>query len=305
MHEHDENPEAQASSTTPAAERPARWAVVGAAGMLGQDVVARLERDGRDVTALTRTELDVTDAAACLAALAGYDVVVNCTAWTAVDDAETQEGAAFAVNAVGAANLAQAAAAHGARLVQVSTDYVFAGSATTPYEADAVVAPVSAYGRTKAAGEWAVRAASPQHHVVRTAWLYGAGGGSFPRTIARVAGERGAVSVVDDQRGQPTWTGDVADLVVRLVDADVPGGTFHATSSGEATWFDFAREAVATAGLDRDVVTPTTSADFVRPAPRPSYSVLGHASLVAAGVTPIGDWRERWAVAGPQVVAPA
>lgn len=288
---------------TPTPETTARWAVVGAAGMLGHDMVACLERGGRDVTGLARDALDVTDAAACVEVLAGFDVVVNCTAWTAVDDAETHEAAAFAVNAVGAANLARAAAAHGARLVQVSTDYVFAGSATQPYEADAEIAPVSAYGRTKAAGEWAVLAASPEHLVVRTAWLYGVAGGSFPRTIARVAAERGAVSVVDDQRGQPTWTGDVADLVLRLVDAEVAGGIFHATSSGEATWFDFAREAVATAGLDPEVVTPTTSADFVRPAPRPAYSVLGHASLVAAGVEPIGDWRGRWAVAGQDVVA--
>lgn len=267
--------------------------------MLGQDVVARLRAEAQDVEVSTQSDLDITDAEACVSAVAGFDVVVNCAAWTAVDDAEAQEGAAFGANAVGPANLARAATAAGARLVQISTDYVFDGVASAPYAADAPIAPQSAYGRTKAAGEWAVRAHDParRHLVLRTAWLYGAGGGSFPKTIVRVARERGAVSVVTDQVGQPTWTGDVADLVWRLVSADVPGGTFHATSGGVASWFDFAQEAVASAGLDRSVVGPTTSESFVRPAPRPSYSVLGHDELVAVGVAPIGDWRERWAAA--------
>jgi dTDP-4-dehydrorhamnose reductase len=282
-----------------------RWIVVGSAGMLGQDVVEVAGAAGHDVVALARTDLDVTDAAACRAALDGADVVVNCAAYTAVDDAETHEAEAFAVNAVGAANLARAAAEGGARLVHPSTDYVFAGDAHAPYAEDAPVAPRSAYGRTKAAGEWAVRAASPDHLVLRTAWLYGAGGGNFPRTIVRVARERGAVDVVDDQRGQPTWTRDVADLAVRLVAAEAPGGVYHATSSGDATWFDFARAAVGSAGLDPGIVRPTTSEAFVRPAPRPAYSVLGHDALRKAGVEPIGDWRRRWDEAAPSVVPPA
>lgn len=267
--------------------------------MLGQDVVALLREQGQDVEVSTRRDLDVTDAAACMTAVAGFDVVVNCAAWTAVDDAEAQEGEAFGANAVGPANLARAASAAGARLVHVSTDYVFDGEATTPYAADAPIAPRSAYGRTKAAGEWAVRAHDThgRHVVLRVAWLYGAGGNSFPKTIVRLARERGSVNVVTDQVGQPTWTRDVADVVWRVVSADVPGGTFHATSGGVASWFDFAQEAVAAAGLDRSVVGTTTSDAFVRPAPRPSYSVLGHDELVAVGVAPIGDWRERWAAA--------
>jgi dTDP-4-dehydrorhamnose reductase len=201
--------------------------------------------------------------------------------------------------------LARAVAGGDGWLVQVSTDYVFDGTATTPYAEDAPTKPASTYGRTKAAGEEAVRAALPDRHlVVRTAWLYGAHGGCFPRTIARVAREQGEVSVVDDQVGQPTWTVDVADLVVRLVDAAVPAGTYHATSSGQCSWFDFAREVVAAAGLDAAIVKPTTSDSFVRPAPRPAYSVLGHDALVAHGVAPIGDWRERWRAAAPLVLSP-
>lgn len=278
-----------------------RWLVTGAGGMLGRDVVARLGA-GAEVTAAGRADLDVTDPAAVSAAVAGHDVVVNCAAWTAVDDAEAQEGAAYAVNATGAAVVAAAAARHRARLVHLSTDYVFDGSAGQPYAEDALPAPRSAYGRTKAAGEWAVRALAPDALVVRTAWLYGAHGSCFPRTIARLAAERGGVDVVDDQVGQPTWTADVADVVVRLVAAGAPGGAYHATSSGSTSWFGFAREVVAAAGLDPEVVRPTTSAAFVRPAPRPTYSVLGHGALQRAGVAPIGDWLERWSAAAPGVL---
>ncbi len=288
-----------------------RWVIVGAAGMLGADMVARLRRpEGGSTTggtadtvvALDRAALDVTDAAACRAAVAGADVVVNCAAYTRVDDAETAEALAFAVNAVGAQNLAEACAAADARLVHISTDYVFAGDGVEPYDEAALLAPRGAYGRTKAAGEWAVRATGGDALVVRTAWLYGARGGCFPRTIARAAAQRGALEVVDDQRGQPTWTADVADLVVRLVEARAAGGVYHATSSGQASWWEFAREVVAAAGLDPAIVAPTTSERFPRPAPRPAYSVLGHGALRAAGVEPIGDWRERWAAAGPEVL---
>ncbi|WP_275002765.1 dTDP-4-dehydrorhamnose reductase [Promicromonospora iranensis] len=275
--------------------------VLGAAGMLGQDMAAAAVAAGHEVTGLRRFDLDITDAAATRAAVAGYDVVVNCAAWTAVDDAETHEADAFAVNATGAANLARATAASGARLVHVSTDYVFDGGATEPYREDAPVRPRSAYGRTKAAGEWAVRAEAPDALVVRTAWLYGAGGRCFPRTIARVAGERDRLSVVDDQTGQPTWTADLADLVVRLVAAEAPGGIYHGTSSGEVTWWGFAREVVAASGH----VTPvdaTTSAAYQLPAPRPAYSVLGHDRLREIGVEPIGDWAERWKSAAPVVL---
>ncbi|WP_125774486.1 dTDP-4-dehydrorhamnose reductase [Antribacter gilvus] len=283
--------------------KTARWLVVGAGGMLGQDVVAAATAAGHDVTGLSgRAALDVTDAAAVRAALVGYDVVVNCTAWTAVDDAESHEAEAFAVNAVGAANLARAAEEAGARLVHVSTDYVFDGVASAPYAEDEALAPRSAYGRTKAAGEWAVRSASPEALVVRTAWLYGAGGGCFPKTIARVAAERESLTVVDDQVGQPTWTVDLADLLVRLVAAAVPGGIYHGTSSGQVSWCGFASEVVASAGLTTKV-EPVTSEQFVRPAPRPAYSVLGHDALVAAGVEPIGDWSARWQAAAGTVLA--
>jgi len=270
-----------------------RWLVVGCDGMLGQDLVALLRESpgAHEVTGVDRDVLDIIDPAACLAGVAGHDIVVNAAAWTAVDEAETHEAQAFAVNAVGAANLARACSASGARMVQVSTDYVFAGDATSPYAEDAPLAPRSAYGRTKAAGEWAVRTHLPTASwVVRTAWLYGAHGPNFVKTMARLAAERDTVSVVDDQRGQPTWTVDLAHAIVGLVEAEAPFGTYHGTSSGETTWFGFAQEIFRLLGHDPARVLPTTSEAFVRPAPRPTYSVLGHEAWAHAGLAPIREW---------------
>ncbi|MFE5341347.1 dTDP-4-dehydrorhamnose reductase [Isoptericola sp. NPDC056578] len=292
----------ETTTAPPATSASRRWLVVGATGMLGTDLLARLGDAGADVVGLRRADLDVTDADAVLAAARGFDVVVNAAAWTAVDDAEAHEAEAFRVNATGAANLARAAHAAGARLVQVSTDYVFDGAATAPYDEDAPLAPVSAYGRTKAAGEWAVRAEAPDHLIVRTAWLYGAHGGCFPRTMARLGAERDRLAVVDDQVGQPTWTRDLADLIARLVEAGVPAGTYHGTASGRTSWFGFARRILASAGQTTPL-EPTTSDAFVRPAPRPAFSVLGHDALRAAGVAPIGDWAERWDAAAAEVLA--
>jgi dTDP-4-dehydrorhamnose reductase len=273
-----------------------KWVVTGAAGMLGVDVVDVLRSSGHTVRPLARADLDVRDPDACRAAVEGVDAVVNAAAWTDVDGAETQEQAAFAVNAVGAANVARACAGRGVALVHVSTDYVFDGTATDPYPPDAPIAPVNAYGRTKAAGEWAVRSEHPDAHVVRTAWLYGAHGGNFVRTMLRLAQERDTVDVVDDQRGQPTWTHDLAVLLRDLVLEAAPPGVHHGTSSGDATWYDLARETYRLAGLDRDRVRPVSSARFPRPAARPQYSVL-------ANDRSLPDWRDGLRRALPSIAA--
>lgn len=280
-----------------------RWLVTGAHGMLGRDVVARLAADGGQVVALDRDELDILDPAAVARGVAGADVVVNCAAFTDVDGAETAEGAAFAVNAVGPRNLALATARAGVSFVQISTDYVFDGAASGPYPADAPTAPVGAYGRTKAAGEWAVRAEHPGALIVRTAWLYGAHGRCFPRTIAAAAGARDHLDVVDDQVGQPTWTVDLADLIVRLIAVRAPGGIYHGTAGGSTSWWGFARAVVESAGRDPGMVRPMPSSRLDRPAPRPANSVLTHGALAAIGVEPIGDWESRWKAAAPVVLA--
>jgi dTDP-4-dehydrorhamnose reductase len=301
-----------------------RWLVVGAAGMLGQDLIAALGDSspdeaaltgaaftdsapgespaGRQVTAVDRDELDITDPVACLEAVASHDFVVNVAAWTAVDEAESHEDAAFAVNAVGAANLARGCSLAGVPMVQVSTDYVFAGDATSPYAEDAPIAPRSAYGRTKAAGEWAVQALCPQSWIVRTAWLYGAHGPNFVKTMARLAAERDTVSVVDDQRGQPTWTVDLVAAILRLVETGAPFGAYHGTSAGETTWFGFAQAIFTELGLDPARVLPTTTAAFPLPAPRPAYSVLGHEAWRGAALDPLPSWRESLTRSVPLVV---
>jgi dTDP-4-dehydrorhamnose reductase len=279
-----------------------RWLVTGAGGMLGRDLVAALSADGAEVTAATRRELDITDPAAIVAALPGHDVVVNAAAWTDVDGAESNEAEATRVNALGPQLLAAACAAQGSRLVQVSTDYVFDGSATSPYAEDAPLAPVSAYGRSKAAGEHAVRRLLPDaSYVVRTAWLYGEHGGNFVRTMATLEASRETLDVVDDQVGAPTWTRAVAEAVARLVAADAPAGTYHATAQGQTSWFGLARAVFAEIGADPERVRSTTTDRFPRPAPRPAYSVLGHDAWDALGLTPPGDWRAMLHEAVPAV----
>jgi dTDP-4-dehydrorhamnose reductase len=283
-----------------------RWLVTGAAGMLGTDLVAALERRGDPVTGLDRAGLDVTDAAAAAAAVARWrpDVVVNCAAWTAVDDAEAAEEQALAVNAGGPANLAAACDQAGARLVQVSTDYVFAGTSARPYAEHDRPAPRTAYGRTKLAGERAVLDRLPgAGYIVRTAWLYGAHGRSFPRTMIALEGERPAVDVVDDQSGQPTWTADVAAQIIALADSGAAPGIYHATSSGQTTWCGLAREIFHLLGADPDRVRPMASSALRRPAPRPPYSVLGHAAWEPAGLPPIRHWRAALRQAFPDLLA--
>ncbi|WP_405662331.1 dTDP-4-dehydrorhamnose reductase [Streptomyces sp. NBC_01166] len=275
------------------------WLVTGAGGMLAQDVLARLARDGETAVGLDRKALDITDAGSVRRAVEehGPSVIVNCAAWTAVDDAETREDEALRINGEGPRLLAEVCAEYGIVLLQVSTDYVFDGQASEPYAEDAPTAPRSAYGRTKLAGERAVLSLLPDKgYVVRTAWLYGAGGGNFVRTMIKLEGIKDTLDVVDDQLGQPTWTGDLADRLVRLgqgaLAGTAPAGIYHGTSGGETTWFGFTRAIFEQLGADPERVRPTTSAAFARPAPRPAYSVLGHDRWAKAGLEPIRNWRE-------------
>jgi dTDP-4-dehydrorhamnose reductase len=277
-----------------------RWLVTGAGGMLGRDLVAVLA--GREVSALNRAQLDICDPSAVAAAVPGHDVVVNAAAWTDVDAAEAHEAAATRVNGRGAEVLAQACVEAGARMVQISTDYVFDGTAREPYAEDAPVRPRSAYGRSKAVGEAAVRSLLPDAaYVVRTSWLYGAGGPNFVRTMASLESSRETIDVVDDQVGAPTWSMEVARAVQVLVDSDAAAGVYHATASGQTTWFGLARAVFEELGADPRRVRPTTTDKFPRPAPRPAYSVLGHQAWARAGLAPLGDWRTTLAVAASAV----
>ena len=249
-----------------------RLLITGAAGMLGRDLAAVAP----DPVALSRAELDVTDYAAVRAAAvdACPEVIVNCAAWTAVDGAEAEEEAAARINADGAGNVARAAAAVGARVIHVSTDYVFDGRKTTPYVESDPVRPLSAYGRTKLAGERAVAAAHPEGHlIVRSSWLFGVHGKNFIDTMLRLASERGEVSVVDDQVGCPTFTGHLAWALLTLAREEVRG-IAHVAGTGRCSWNELARETFAQAGVSCEV-RPAKTADMGLPAPRPAFSVLG------------------------------
>ncbi len=282
-----------------------RWLVTGALGMLGHDLVSVL--DGTDLTAVDLAELDITDRSAVADAVAGHDIVVNAAAWTDVEAAEAHEEAATRVNGTAVEDLADVCARAGVVLVHVSTDYVFSGDATTPYPEDAPAAPINAYGRSKLIGERAVLA-TPTGYVVRTAWLYGEHGRNFVSTMLRLAQQRETLDVVDDQRGQPTWSYALADRLVELgrraLSGDAPPGAYHGTSSGVTTWYGLARAAFARAGLDPDRIRPTTSTLFSRSARRPAYSVLGHERWSLAGLPPMRDWQAMLDDALPKLLTP-
>jgi dTDP-4-dehydrorhamnose reductase len=273
-----------------------RLLVSGAGGMLGRDLVSAAEDDGHEVIALSRAELDVTDSAAVRSAIgaATPDVVVNCAAWTDVDGAETHREQAWAVNADAAARLARVAAVADVPLLHISTDYVFdgealrdAGGAPRPYVESDPTGPRSAYGQSKLAGERAVLAASPRHTVVRSSWLFGVDGKSFPATMLRLADERDTVRVVTDQIGCPTWTGHLAPALIGLLERQVTG-LVHLAGAGHVSWHGFAQEIFRQA--ERSCrVEPALSAELARPAPRPAWSVL---ASERDDVLPLPDWRD-------------
>lgn len=259
--------------------------------MLGRDVREAAAAAGHQVTAFSRAELDIVDRAAVRDAVDASrpEVVINCAAWTDVDGAEAEYGAALAVNGNGAGHVAEAAAQAGAWLLHISTDYVFDGRQRRPYVESDPTAPASGYGRSKLAGEAAVAAAAPEGHtIVRTSWLFGRSGHSFPKTILRLAGERDELKVVEDQVGCPTYTGHLAAALVELAPMRL-GGLVHLAAEGECSWFQFAGAVVDGAGLQTRVL-PCATAEFPRPAPRPGYSVLRSERGSAVPVLP--HWRD-------------
>lgn len=282
--------------------------VPGGHGQLGRELAARASV----VRAPGSADLDLTNAGAVIEAVKSLTesaladglspVVVNAAAYNAVDAAETDATRAFAVNADGPRVLAAACASSNVPLIHVSTDYVFAGDADRPYATDDPVHPRTAYGVTKAAGEDGVLGSGALAWVVRTAWVYGAHGNNFVKTMARLAASRDTVSVVDDQRGCPTWTGDLAAGLLALAEQVASGSgpsarVLHCVGGGETTWFGFAQAVFEELGLDPARVLPCTTEDFPRPAPRPAYSVLSDRVWREAGLPPMRPWREALAAA--------
>lgn len=264
-----------------------RLVVTGAGGQVGR----QLTRLAPHALGYTRAQLDITDAVAVRDVLAPGDVIVNCAAYTAVDRAESEPDAAFAINATGPAVLAAACAEIGARLVHLSTDYVFAGTHRAPYDTGDDTGPTTVYGRSKLAGERAVLDLAPAAHIVRTAWVYTGDTGDFVATMRRLESERPTVDVVDDQIGSPTYAADLAAGLLELAATPTAPRVLHATNAGTASWFDLARAVFAEIGADPERVRPCDSTAFPRPADRPAYSVLSDRAWRAAGLTPLRDWR--------------
>jgi dTDP-4-dehydrorhamnose reductase len=266
------------------------FAVIGDRGMFGTEMVEFLTSQGREVTGFNRDSMDLAASIDELAKkLQGFDVIINAVAYTAVDKAESELELANKVNGAYAGKLARIAKSVGAKFMHVSTDYVFDGSATSPYPTYAQTNPQGAYGSSKLLGETLIAESAADYTIFRTAWLYGKHGKCFPKVIFEKASKKEPIKVVNDQYGQPTWTKDLAQQVLSFAELVDAPEIVHAVSSGKTTWLEFAQEIVGDYPIE-----PVSSSEFVSAAKRPSYSVLDNSSNL---VTPIGDWRARWQVA--------
>lgn len=282
------------------------WVIVGGLGQLGSALVVELRARGIDHVLVDRPEIDITDPTVTMRVIDHFspDVVVNTAAWTAVDAAEDHEDEAMAVNRDGARNVALAAKQTGARLVHISTDYVFDGKADSPYAEEQDAHPRSAYGRTKQAGDAAVTAAHQDGTlIVRTAWLYSEFGHNFVKTMVRQALANNPVRVVDDQTGQPTYARDLAAHIIELVSHGAPVGTYHGTNSGQTTWYELTKLIYSELGRPIEMVTPVPTSEYPTKAVRPTYSVLGHDKTIKAGVAEMREWSTAVREAIPRVRA--
>jgi dTDP-4-dehydrorhamnose reductase len=280
----------------------ARIVISGAGGMVGRFLAGQARAQGREVLPLTSSEWDISDPSAAERFVDAGDVVVNCAAYTKVDAAETDAERAYAVNVVGAENVAHACARAGADLIHISTDYVFSGDfgdeKPRPYEIDDETGPLGVYARTKLAGELAVLAAMPDAHIVRTAWIYeGADGSDFVATMRRLAAGDRPVDVVADQVGSPTYVGDLVGALLQVANGNIREPVLHAANEGEASRFEQAQAVFAAVGADPARVRPVGTDQHPRPAPRPPYSALSGRRSAAAGLTPLRPWRDALAAA--------
>lgn len=279
-----------------------QFAVIGDKGMLGQEIRGWLEAKGHTVSGFNRTNLDLSDSPQLLKETIGpVDVVINAVAYTLVDEAEINESLANLVNGEYAGKLAKVALLADAKLMHVSTDYVFSGQAVSPVDIGSPTGPINAYGRSKLLGEKLVAESGARYQIFRTAWLYGSTGNCFPKSIARKYREQGFVNVVNDQFGQPTWTRDLASIIYGHSFADFDEPIVHAVASGVASWYDFALAVANSMNGNTEIkVNEITSRELILPARRPAYSVLNN--IETAGPI-IGDWRERWEVASSDVLS--
>jgi dTDP-4-dehydrorhamnose reductase len=282
------------------------WLVTGSSGQLGIALSQELGEHGLNFHAWNSKDLEITQGPIVRDFITELSptVIINCAAWTDVDGAESNEMLAFQVNSYGAENIALAAKQCGAKLIHISTDYVFSGESAVPWNVNDITNPQSVYGRTKAGGEKRVLTLYPENSsVVRTAWLYSPWGENFAKTMTRLAIKReGEIRVVNDQVGQPTSAMDLAKQLVALGQSSAPAGIYHGTNAGQATWFEFAQEIFKLVGAQVDRIKAVSSAELIRPAKRPSYSVLGHEAWAKTSVAPMRDWKIALTEAMPAII---
>lgn len=277
-----------------------RWAVIGSTGLFGQDLLAFLKEHGQDVEAFNRTNLQLSAEPQAIAPqLAGFDVWVNCVGFTRVDAAEAEFYEANLVNGIYAGALAEASELAGSRFIQISTDYVFDGFSGVPYTVSDSINPQTAYGKSKALGEKLVAQSGADFAIIRTAWLYGANGRCFPRAIAELLKRDRRARVVNDQQGQPTWTRDLAEIVLQVVQLEEMPRVVNGVASGKASWAEFAKEVALSMGLTTNSIEEISSDKLLTAARRPAWSVLDNLS---DSLSPVGDWRDRWREAAPEVL---
>lgn len=265
--------------------------ITGANGQLGREL-SEWTTETAEIIGFGRHELDITSLPACrnLFALHQPDVVIHCAAYTAVDKAESEPDEAFRVNAAATRNVAIAAREVGAKLCYISTDYVFDGTGTTPYNEYDQTNPLTVYGKSKFAGEQLVQTLHDRYYIVRTSWVFGKNGNNFVKTMLKLAVDRDQLKVVADQIGSPTYTYDLAEFLLELVHTDYYG-IYHASNSGTCSWYDFAQAIFEESG-SKIILEPCTTAEFPRPAPRPAYSVMDHSAMRSNGFNVLRPWRE-------------
>lgn len=283
-----------------------KWAITGATGQLGRELVTIFKKLDYEYISWSSSDLDIaSEGAISKVTSEAPDLLINCAAWTAVDKAESEVAAAFRVNELGAANMARAANRLGIPLVHISTDYVFAGNRNTPWKVEDPTEPTSAYGRSKLAGEVAIRSIHQEgSYILRTAWLYSAFGSNFAKSIiSKTLNTKEALRVVDDQIGQPTYAKDLARQIIDTCENKIPFGTYHATNSGSATWYEFASRIIELIGEPEERINPVTSNEFPSPVKRPNYSVLDNSKWLETKVPPMRDWKEALDEAFPSILA--
>ena len=283
------------------------WLITGGSGQLGIAVSQELGERGLNFHAWNSKELDITQGPIVRDFIAELSptVIVNCAAWTDVDGAESNEMLAFRVNSDGAANVALAAKQCGAKLIHISTDYVYSGESEVPWRINDITNPQSVYGRTKADGEKRVLTLYPENSsILRTAWLYSPWGKNFVKTMTQLAiNGDGEVRVVNDQVGQPTSAIHLAKQLVDLGLSSSPAGTYHGTNSGQGTWFDFAQQIFNLVGADANRIIPVSSSEHPRPAKRPSYSIFSHDAWDKTSLKPMRDWKIALTEAMPAIIS--